>query len=106
MSDDPQSEIERTRLLEEQDRLMQAQRHLERVLRGSSVDGSDQQMDNAGPQEAVSRSAATQKANSTGVVKTESSPASQKSGMFQGCPHCRHDRHSQSPQTVLTVDIG
>jgi hypothetical protein len=85
MSDDPQSEIERTRLLEEQDRLMKAQRHLERVLLGSSVDGSDQQMDNAGPQEAVSRSSATQMANGIEVVKTESSPTPQKSGMFQGC---------------------
>jgi hypothetical protein len=82
MSDDPQSEIERNRLLEEQDRLMKAQRHLERVLCGSSDDGSDQQMDNVGSQEAVSRNAATQMANGAGVVKTESSPAPQNLGMF------------------------
>jgi hypothetical protein len=82
MSDDPQSEMERNRLLEERDRLMKAQQHLERVLGGGSVEDNDQEMYEVEPQEAVSRITATEMTNGNGMVKTESSRAPQTPGMF------------------------
>jgi hypothetical protein len=53
MSNDPQSEMERSRLLQEQHRLMQAQQHLERVLGGGAVDDADHEIDGFGPLEAT-----------------------------------------------------
>jgi hypothetical protein len=75
MSDDPQSEMERSRLLREQHRLMQTQQHLERVLGGGAVDDADHEIDDFGPLEATGRSATLEMMSGGTKFKTESSPA-------------------------------
>jgi hypothetical protein len=82
MSDDPQSEIERNRLLEERDRLMKAQQHLERVLGRSSVDDNDPEMDGVRSQEAAHQITTTDMTNGKRMIKKESRPAPQTPGMF------------------------
>jgi hypothetical protein len=81
MSDDPQSEIERNRLLEERDRLMKAQQHLERVLGGGGVDNTDQEMDDVGPQEAVGGIADIEMVGRRRTIKTEGTLPPQTPGM-------------------------
>jgi hypothetical protein len=80
MSDNPQSEMERSRLLEEQTRLMKAQQHLEQVLGGGGVNNADHEMRDAGPQ-AVSRGNAASGMMSCGKFKTENISAPQTPGI-------------------------
>lgn len=81
MSDDPRSEIERSRLLEERNRLMEAQTHLERVLSSDDIHDTDQEKDDVGAQEAAARNAAIEVIRGGKTVKTESSRAPPTSGM-------------------------
>jgi hypothetical protein len=81
MSDNPQSEMERSRLLEEQNRLMKAQQHLERVLGGGGVDKAGHEMGDVGPQAVIGGSAAFGMMSSGRTIKTESNPAPQTPGM-------------------------
>src|ERR1700728_1358032 len=57
MSDDPQSELQRSRLLNEQKTLIKAQNHLQRVLGGGSGGDADDEMSDVEPKEATDRGA-------------------------------------------------
>jgi hypothetical protein len=73
MSDDPQSEMERTRLLGEQSRLMKAQQHLERVLGGGNLHDADHEMEDVGPQESTVQDEAAEVMGAGRNMKSESS---------------------------------
>jgi hypothetical protein len=81
MSDNPQSETERNRLLEDQTRLMKAQQHLERVLGGGVVDNADHEMGDAGPQAVVGGSAPFGMMSGGRTMKTENSSTPQTPGI-------------------------
>jgi hypothetical protein len=56
MSDDPQSELQRSRLLNEQKTLIKAQQHLQRVLGGGgSSSDADDEMSDVEPKETTDR---------------------------------------------------
>lgn len=75
MSDDPQSEMERTRLLGEQSRLMKAQQHLERVLGGGNLHDTDHEMEDVKPQESTVQDEAAEVMGAGRNMKSESNPA-------------------------------
>lgn len=81
MSDDPQSEVERTRLLAEHDRLRKAQEHLERVLGGRGVDNADKEVEDVMLQEAVDGSAATDMESGEVLAGSKTNSTPQTPGM-------------------------
>ena len=82
MSDDPQSELQRNRLLNEQKTLIEAQKHLQRVL-GGGVD-TDDEMGDVEPKEATSRGAVIGGIKAGRNIKNEVGPAPQTPGT-SGC---------------------
>jgi hypothetical protein len=82
MSDDPQSELQRSRLLNEQKTLIKAQTHLQQVLSGG-VDTNDE-MSDVEPKEATDHSAVIGEIKAGRDVKTEAGPAPQTPGT-SGC---------------------
>jgi hypothetical protein len=82
MSDDPQSELQRSRLINEQDTLIKAQKHLQRVL-GGGVD-TDDEMSDVEPKEATDRGAVIGGIKAGRNIKAEVGPAPQTPGT-SGC---------------------
>lgn len=82
MSDDPQSELQRSRLINERETLIKAQKHLQQVL-GGSVD-TDDEMSDVEPTEATDRGAVTGGIKAGKNVKAEVGPAPQTPGT-SGC---------------------
>ena len=81
MSDDPQSEMERSRLLAEQNRLLKAQQHLEQVL-GGGAGTADLEMSDDGPQATAGHVLHDELMHGGRSIKSDSSPAPQTPGMF------------------------
>ena len=82
MSDDPQSEMERSRLLGEQNRLLKAQQHLEQVLSGGA-NILDLEMSEEGPQAATGHMVSVEQMGGGKNNKVESTLAPQTPGMFE-----------------------
>jgi hypothetical protein len=80
MSDDPQSELQRSRLLNEQKTLIKAQNHLQRVLGGGSGGDADDEMSDVEPKEATDRGAVIRRIKAGRDIKTEVGPAPQTPG--------------------------
>jgi hypothetical protein len=82
MSDDPQSELQRSRLLNEQKTLIKAQNHLQRVLGGGGGGGgdADDEMSDVEPREATDRGAIIGGIRARRDIKTEVGPAPQTPG--------------------------
>jgi hypothetical protein len=81
MSDDPQSELQRSRLLNEQKTLIKAQNHLQRVLGGGGGGGdADDEMSDVEPKEATDRGAVIRGIKAGRDIKTEAGPAPQTPG--------------------------
>jgi hypothetical protein len=81
MSDDPQSELQRSRLLNEQKTLIKAQNHLQRVLGGGGSGGdADDEMSDVEPKEATDRGAVIGGIKAGRDIKTEVGPAPQTPG--------------------------
>jgi hypothetical protein len=83
MSDDPQSELQRSRLLNEQKTLIKAQNHLQRVLGGGAGAGgdADDEMSDVEPKESTDRGAVIGGIKAGRDIKTEVGPAPQTPGM-------------------------
>jgi hypothetical protein len=80
MSDDPQSEQRRSRLLNERKTLIKAQNHLQRVLGsngGGGNAGADDGMRDMEPKEATDRGAVVRGIKAGRDIKTEVGPAPQ-----------------------------
>ena len=77
MSDDPQSELQRSRLINEQETLIKAQKHLQRVLGG--VD-TDDEMSDVEPKEATDRGAVIGGKKTGRNIKAEVGPAPKTPG--------------------------
>jgi hypothetical protein len=87
MSDDPQSELQRSRLINEQETLIKAQKHLQQVLGGGGGDGgvdNDDEMSDVEPKEATDRSAVIGEIKAGRDIKAEARPAPQTPGT-SGC---------------------
>ena len=84
MSDDPQSELQRSRLLNEQKTLIKAQNHLQRVLGGVGDADADDEMSDVEPKEATDRGAVIGETKAGRDIKAEVGPAPQTPGM-SGC---------------------
>jgi hypothetical protein len=82
MSDDPQSELQRSRLINEQETLIKAQKHLQQVL-GGGVD-TDDEMSDVEPKEATDRGAVIGEIKAGRDIKAEAGPAPQTPGT-SGC---------------------
>jgi hypothetical protein len=100
MSDDPQSELQRSRLLNEQKTLIKAQNHLQRVLGGSGGGGgdADDEMSDVEPKEATNRGAVIGEISRLRLVPLLK---------LQVGPDSRSDCRDQCPTTAdRFLDIG
>jgi len=78
MSDDPQSELQRSRLIKEQETLIKAQKHLQQVLGGGG--DTDDEMGDVEPKEATDRGAGIGGIKAGKNIKAEVGPAPQTPG--------------------------